>query len=107
MKIKAECRDGRLTLYLSGELDHHEARVAMRETEDCIDRCLPRECVLEMSALRFMDSSGIALLLRTHKQLRELGGEFWLENPRAQPLRVIDAAGIERLVPIKVTAKEK
>ena len=32
--------------------------------------------------------------------MKALGGRVWIENPAKQALRVIDASGIDRLVPV-------
>ena len=61
---------------------------------------MPRDCVLDMTHVKFMDSSGIAVILRVHKRMRELGGRLWVENVPSQPMRVMDAAGIDRLISI-------
>jgi stage II sporulation protein AA (anti-sigma F factor antagonist) len=103
MKVLSSYRDGRLCLALKGELDHHEARQAMESIDRMIDEYLPRDCVIDMSGLSFMDSSGIAVILRTAKRLNQMGGRAWVENPASQPRRVIDASGIDRLVKITVS----
>ena len=100
MNISTAFSGGRLTVYLMGELDHHEARCLMRTLEDLMDEYLPKECVLDMSELAFMDSSGIAIVIRVSRRMKELGGKAWIENPAKQPQRVIDASGVERLVPV-------
>ena len=96
MNIHSVYSGGRLTVYLSGELDQHEARSAMER----LDEHLPRDLVLDLGALRFMDSSGIALMIRLSRRMKATGGRMWIENPAQQPKRVIDAAGIDRLIPV-------
>ena len=100
MNISTAFAAGRLTIYLAGELDHHEARGAIRSIDELLDEYLPRDCVLDMSGLSFMDSSGIALIIRMSRRMKNLGGRAWIEKPAKQPLRVIDASGIDRLVPV-------
>lgn len=100
MNISTAFSAGRLTIYLAGELDHHEARGAIHSIDELLDEYLPRDCVLDMSGLNFMDSSGIALIIRMSRRMKMLGGRAWIENPAKQPLRVIDASGIDRLVPV-------
>ena len=100
MNISTAFAAGRLTIYLAGELDHHEARGAIRSIDELLDEYLPRDCVLDMYGLSFMDSSGIALIIRMSRRMKNLGGRAWIENPAKQPLRVIDASGIDRLVPV-------
>jgi anti-anti-sigma factor len=50
-----------------------------------------------------MDSSGIAVIVRVSRRMQILGGRTWIEDPARQPQRVIDAAGIDRLVPIAMS----
>ena len=100
MKVYSAYREGQLTIFLHGELDHHEVRESMSAIERLLDEYLPRDCILDLSHLSFMDSSGIALILKLHRRMRECGGRAWVENAASQPMRVIDASGIERLVHI-------
>jgi len=102
MKVYSAYQDGRLTIFLQGELDHHEIKSSVSVIESLIEQYMPRACILDLRSLSFMDSSGIALILRLSKQLSQLGGRAWVENAAGQPLRVIDASGIDRL--IRVTA---
>lgn len=100
MKVLSTYRDGCLTLHLQGELDHHEAAGALRRAARALDDYLPRDCVIDMGALSFMDSSGIALILKINKLMAETGGRARVENAGNQPLKVLDASGIERLLPV-------
>ena len=106
MKVSANFNDKTLYLYPTGELDHHGAKKAMLSIESRIDLTLPRECVLDLRHITFMDSSGIAVILKTHRLVNEAGGRLTVENVPAQAMRVIDAAGIDRIVPISALAKE-
>ena len=101
MTVTAEEKNGRLRLKLAGELDHHAAGALMRQIEDRLDRFLPRDCVVDMGGVSFMDSSGIAVLMKTYRRMNELDGRIWVENVPAQPMRVLDASGIERLIGIR------
>ena len=101
MEIQAKSADRNLLLELSGELDHHGARGALREGALAIDAALPRMLVLDFSGVTFMDSSGIALILRTQQRMQLLDGSVQVRNVPAQARRVLDAAGIGRLVNIK------
>lgn len=103
MDIRTTYLSGRLTLYLMGELDHHEARCAIRTIDELMDEYLPRDCVLDLNGLSFMDSSGIAVIIKLNQRMKSLGGRMWVENPAKQPLRVIDASGIDRLVPVAIS----
>ncbi len=103
MKVFSAYQNGRLTIYLTGELDHHEVKKSMSVIENLLDEYMPRECVLDFGSLGFMDSSGIALILKLHRRLTETGGAAWVENAGAQPAKVLCAAGIGRVVKIGMT----
>ena len=105
MKVLSSYKEGKLTLFLKGELDHHEAAAVLRSITRVLDDYLPRDCVVDMGGLTFMDSSGIALILKVCRLMSETGGRAWVENARSQPLKVIDASGIDRMV--KITAAEE
>ncbi len=100
MVITGGCRNGTLSLRFQGELDHHAAREAMSALSERIDAFLPARCVVDLRGLTFMDSSGIALLLRAEKLMGELGGSLSVSGVQEQPLRVLRAAGLEKRIPI-------
>ena len=83
---------------LSGEVDHHGARAIMEELGRQIDLELPRELTLDLAGVTFMDSSGIAVLLRAYRQVGELGGSLTVVNVPDQAARVLRAAGVDRLI---------
>ncbi len=74
MEIQAKTSDRNLLLELSGDIDHHGARNALRELELAIDAALPKKLVLDMKNVTFMDSSGIALILRAQQRMNLLDG---------------------------------
>lgn len=101
MEMEAKSADRNLLLELKGEIDHHGARNAMLEIERMIDAALPRKLVLDFSGITFMDSSGIALILRVQQRMQLLDGSLLVCHVPQQAKRVLDAAGISRLVTIR------
>ena len=101
MEIRVKSADRNLLLEFVGELDHHGARTALRELEMAVDAALPRRLVLDLAEVTFMDSSGIALILRAQQRMQLLDGSVLVRSVPAQARRVLDAAGIGRLVSIK------
>ena len=87
-----------LTARISGEVDHHGAREIMEELDREIDAALPGRLALDLSGVTFMDSSGIAVLLRALRQMQQIGGTLRVTDIPAQPRRVLDAAGVGRLI---------
>ena len=53
-----------LTVALSGDIDHHRVKGLVQDLEREIDEVLPRQLIVDCAGITFMDSSGIAVLLR-------------------------------------------
>jgi stage II sporulation protein AA (anti-sigma F factor antagonist) len=67
---------------------------------ELIDDNMPRECAIDLSGLTFMDSSGIAVIISTGKKMRTHGGIVLVENASEQPQKVLEAAGIGKLLAV-------
>ena len=101
MQFTSFLQDGKLTVALTGEIDHHRAGALMRELETQLDLESPRTVELDLGGVSFMDSSGIALLLRLYRSLAFTGGKLRVVQVPAQPGKVLKAAGLGRLFPIE------
>lgn len=100
MELGTKTDNRTLTLLLRGELDHHAARQLLREIDLAVERELPQRLVLDFSAVSFMDSSGIAVVMRARKRMQELGGSAVISAVPPQARRVLHAANVERWVKI-------
>ena len=96
MNYRAENRQ--LTISLAGELDHHAARGLMESIDRCIEQNLPVKTILDMGGLTFMDSSGIAVVLRARRRMEALAGSLVVVNSPRQAARVLETAGLGRYV---------
>ena len=101
MPITIHSQQGAVTITLSGEIDHHGARTMMAELEEAISTLLPKKLTLSLSGVTFMDSSGIALLLRAHRHVTQYGGTLQVTDIPTQPRRVLDAAGVGRIISLE------
>ncbi|MPN28782.1 Anti-sigma F factor antagonist [bioreactor metagenome] len=98
MPLTCTCEDRRLTALVAGEVDHHGAKKIMDELDAQIELTMPRQLTLDLSGVTFMDSSGIAVLLRALRRVRELSGSVRVVRVPAQAERVLKAAGVDRLM---------
>ena len=89
-----------LTVSLSGGIDHHRGKGLLQDLDREIDEVLPRQLTVDCSGITFMDSSGIAVLLRLWQRMEELEGTIQVTGLPDQPARVLRAAGIQRLIPL-------
>lgn len=83
---------------LTGELDHHRAKQVMEELDRRMEQELPRRLTIDMGGVTFMDSSGIAVLLRAHRRMAQIQGSMTVTNVPQQAQRVFRAAGLHRII---------
>ena len=98
MEVRTSSEDRELTVSFRGELDHHAARQTVTAMERAVDASLPARLKLDFGGVTFMDSSGIAVVMRAWRRMLTLGGSLVLINVPAQARRVFDAAGISTRV---------
>ncbi len=84
-----------LTAQLSGEIDHHGAKILREQIDDKINVFAPDTLVLDFAGVTFMDSSGIGLILGRHKLVNAGGGIVIVQKAPAEIRRVLSLAGID------------
>ena len=78
-----------------------DLEVVMAEIDRHLDVALPLRTELDFSGITFMDSSGIAVILRLLKRMQNLSGSMYVSHVPPQAYRVLEAAGIGRIVAIE------
>lgn len=101
MHFTSYLQDRRLTVALTGEIDHHCAREYIDHISNKIGAYMPQICILDFEEVTFMDSSGIAVVINALRQMQQLGGRLLLQSIREQPMKVLHTAGIEKIVEIR------
>lgn len=103
MPVNGMVNDRDMTLQITGEIDHHQAKRLMNEIERRIDFSLPKKLTLDLSGVTFMDSSGIAVVLRAWRRMNELEGELEICQVPPQAGKVLRTAGLEKLLHFHTT----
>jgi anti-anti-sigma factor len=78
---------------------HGEVDLAVAsQLQKAIERALDADRVLvDLAGCDFLDSTGIAVLIRGREALATSGGELSICNPGRQVLRVLEVTGLTRL----------
>ncbi|MEU3401255.1 stage II sporulation protein AA (anti-sigma F factor antagonist) [Streptomyces filamentosus] len=99
LDVDVEIRDGRTAvLAVAGELDMETAgRLQERLTEQF--GAGRRRLVLDLSALDFMDSSGLNVLIQAVNEARETGGDLYLAAPTPAVRRILEITGVTTTIP--------
>lgn len=94
-----------LTVRIRGEIDHHTAAGVRQGIDGLLYERRPRKFILDLSAVGFMDSSGLGLIMGRLALIRELGGEMVVWNPSPETRSIMSLAGMERLVRVEYPAQ--
>lgn len=94
-------KDGVLTVFLTGEIDHHSAVKIREETDLQIKKLHPTVLRLNFAGVKFMDSSGIGLIMGRYRAMRMTGGSLEVEDVPNQLKRIVALSGISSLGVIK------
>jgi anti-sigma B factor antagonist len=97
LTIEVGTESGAVVLALAGELDLATTpRLAAALAEDAVAGAA--RVVLDLGRLSFMDSTGLGLIVRADRELRDGGRALVLRNLQAQVSRLLQLSGtLDRL----------
>ena len=101
MQFTSFLENGRLTVALTGEIDHHCAKTYIMAIAAKIEAYTPDTCILDFQDVTFMDSSGIAVVINALRSMAQIEGRLILSGIGDQPMKVFRASGIDKLVEIR------
>ena len=93
--------DNCLMIKLPEEVDHHRAGFICENADRLLCRKEVCNVVFDFENTRFMDSSGIAVVINALRNMTQIEGKLLLSGISSQPMRVFRASGIDKLVEIR------
>ncbi len=90
-------RNRTLTACIGCEIDHHTARRVREQIDKKLFLAKPEILVLDFSGVRFMDSSGIALILGRVETAKALSASVHLTGLSGTLLKLVRLSGIEKV----------
>jgi stage II sporulation protein AA (anti-sigma F factor antagonist) len=106
MSVRLILKDTGLTAVLSGEIDHHTAREIRGAIDEAASKVKPKLLTLDFSAVQFMDSSGVGLIMGRCKLMQLWGGRVKITNLPPKIEKIVSLAGINQLCTITKEVKE-
>ena len=98
LSISTERHDRTAVVAVDGEIDLGTAGQLRDHLTDCI-RDETRDVVLDLSAVTFMDSTGLQVLIATQRRLEPLGGKLRLVGLRSGVAKVLKVTGLDQSFP--------
>ena len=84
---------GPVIIHLDGELDPHTAPT-LQDALDEVTRGGASQVVLDLAELRFIDSSGLRVVISAHRALSDGGGQLVLRSPSETASRLLEITGL-------------
>ena len=101
MAIKITSTPVRLTIAISGEIDHHNAAALRLEADEAIQSINSQMVRLDFGDVSFMDSSGIGFVLGRYRVAESCGASIEVMNLSGRLYTMMKLAGLEKLVVLK------
>ncbi len=93
----------KLTAELLCEIDHHTAKRLRDRIDPALFRYRPELLILDFSAVRFMDSSGIGLIIGRAEVAAAVGAAVKLVGLSESLIKLIRLSGIEKISGLAVS----
>lgn len=90
------CEDG-MCARLFGEVDHHTAKSIREKIDKMLFLEKPKVCILDFSAVTFMDSAGLGLILGRAECAAAIGARIHVRALSKTPKKLVTLSGIEKI----------
>ena len=98
--VEFATRGDAFVIKVFGEIDHHSAAGVRKSIDERLSRERPEKVYLELSAVEFMDSSGLGLMMGRFALVKQYGGSFAVLDPSEAVLKIMRLAGMERMITV-------
>lgn len=101
MEIKSLKQGNETVAFVYGEIDHHNAKAARDALDKIIESVQPPIFSLDLSGVTFCDSSGLGLVMGRMRKCISVGSTIIVKNPSDAVLRILEIAGMDKIIKIE------
>lgn len=87
---------GNLVITLNEDLDMSSCKYLRAIIDGYIMRYQPRDFILDLSGVKFMDSSGIGLIIGRYNLLKLIDSSMTIINPTSSIKRVLELSNVSK-----------
>ena len=92
--------DHYLMVKMPEEIDHHQSGAISSKADSFLMKEDVRNIVFDFGATRFMDSSGIGIIVGRYKKINCLGGKVYAIHADHQIRRILYVSGLTKVMDI-------
>jgi len=98
LRIRCSSDKHTLVVNIDGELDHHTADTLRDRVDYALEDPNIRHIVFDLKQLKFMDSSGIGVLIGRYKIVSQRGGLVAVAGVNPQIHKVFEVSGLYTII---------
>lgn len=104
LRLDVDDRDDHAVVTATGEIDVETAGSLSDSVTEALARA-PR-VLLDLSAVTFIDSTGLGVLVRAHRAAEARGGFFAVVHPTPQTRKLVRVLGLDQLLHVYDTHEQ-
>ncbi len=93
--------EGSLNINLDEELDMNSCKMLRTVIDGYIMKYQPKEFIIDLSNVKFMDSSGIGLLVGRYNLVKLINSKMTILNPTSNIKRVLELSNIAQNIEMR------
>lgn len=98
MNIDIKMQKNILIATLNGEVDHHYSKIIKARIEEEYNTLKAKNIVISFKNVRFMDSSGIGVIIGRYKFAKSRGGTLVACDLTMEVKRIFDISGLTKII---------
>lgn len=98
MKITTFLKRGVLIVRVEGELDMHGADKFRQTIDNALETSGVKHILFNLEAVKFIDSSGLGVILGRYKKINAAGGKVLATNIQPQVVRIFELSGLLKII---------
>ena len=98
MQTMFENKNGTLIVHLKGDIDHHTSAAIRQAVDTQIGKKLPEILMLDFGDVKFMDSSGVGLIMGRYKLARAYNCRVHVCRVPEYAERIMNMSGLGKLI---------
>ena len=99
--MRYEYENGRLLVLLNEDLDMNSCKTLRNIIDGYIMKYEPEKVEIDLSHVKFMDSSGIGLLIGRYNLIKLMDSDMIITNPSSSIKRVLELSNIASKIELK------
>ena len=98
MQVLFRTEKEKLTVYLSGDIDHHTSVQIRNSIDEQLQKIMPKELLLDFHDVHFMDSSGVGLVMGRYKVASVYGCNVIVCSMPDNVARIMKMSGLGKII---------